>query len=242
MFSVRLLSRGLALALILGLAPASVHAQAFRGQVMQDRGNCSPSRLQLILAAQLQAQQIQGQAYVLGMTAQGNAYQQSMAYPAAIMQQQMMYNQMALMMNSAQYQQQQLQQLTSPPAGAPAAPPPVFGPAGFVDPLMRPAVANPAPPAPAPVRDPAAPVRDPFAKPVVVRDIGPVRDPAPVREIMDPPPVRSKEEEASSKLKLAKLLDRDGFTEKARMRYNEIADKYPGTKAAEEAGALLAKK
>jgi TolA-binding protein len=242
MFSLRFASAGLVFALVWSLAPATAHAQAY-GQPMQG-GNCSPSRYQMLLMAQLQAQRIQGQAYVLGMAVQGNVYQQSMAYPAAAMQQQMMYNQMALMMNASQYQQQQLQQMNTPPGGpgAAAAAPVAFGPAGFVDPLLRPAAPLAAAPAVAPPVAQQVPARDPFAKPIVVRDIPQVRDPAPVREIMDAAPLRSKEEEAAGKLKLAKLLDRDGFAAKARMRYNEIAEKYPGTKAAEEAEELLAKK
>lgn len=258
------LSAGLAFAYFLTLAPTSAHAQGCRGPgmsggssrnqvmpgnwsssqypVMQDRGNCSPSRYQIMLAAQLQT----------GM------YQQALAYPAMAyqqagynqaMQQQMALNQMALMMNASAYQQQQLQQMNTPP-GTPAPAPVAFGPAGFVDPLFRPAVPPAAPAvAPAPAAAQPAMVRDPFVKPVAVRDqvrdpVPVVRDPAPVRELpgLEVPPLRTKEEEASAKLKLAKLLDRDGFTEKARMRYNDIAEKFPGTKAAEEAESLLAKK
>jgi hypothetical protein len=265
-FRYHFLSAGLAVALTLALAPASAHGQGCRGPGMSGgsggrspatpsnwspspyqatASNCSPSRYQLLVAAQLQT----------GM------YQQALAYPALAyqqagygqaMQQQMAYSQVALMMNAQQYQQQQLQMMNAPP-GTPAPAPGAFAAAGFVDPLLRPAVAA----APAPVAPPAA-MRDPFARPVAVRDqvrdpfardqvrdpLPVVRDPAPVREIpgLEVPPLRSKEEEAASKLKLAKLLDRDGLSEKARMRYNEIAEKFPGTKAAEEAESLLAKK
>jgi hypothetical protein len=250
MFSLRFACTGLVFVLVWNLAPTTVSAQTCGGKSMGGQsmgggqamqgGGCGNSRYQMLLMAQLQSQRMQAQTYLIGTAIQGNVYQQSMAYPAAVMQQQMAYNQTALMMNASAYQQQQLQQMNSPP-GTPAPAPVAFGPAGFVDPLLRPAVAAAPAPAVAPVVQ-QAPARDPFARPVVVRDIPQVRDPAPIREIMDAPPLRSKEEEAGSKLKLAKLLDRDGFTEKARMRYNEIADKYPGTKAAEEAEGLLAKK
>lgn len=254
MFLSRSLSAGLAFGLIVTLAPTSAHAQGCRGPGMSGNsaagrnqvpgngsysqnqpmpGNYCPNQYQFLITAQLRA----------GM------YQQSLMYPSLAyqqagynqaMQQQTAYGQIALMMNASAYQQQQLQMMNSP--GGPAATPAAFAQAGFVDPLLRPVVAAPAPAQAAP---PPAMVRDPFGKPAAVRDPVPVvRDPAPVRELpgLEVPALRSKEEEAASKLKLAKLLERDGLVEKARTRYNEIAEKFPGTKAAEEAETLLAKK
>jgi S1-C subfamily serine protease len=49
------------------------------------------------------------------------------------------------------------------------------------------------------------------------------------------------EHDATRKLKLAKSLAEDGLVEKARVRYQEIIDKFPKTKAAAEARELLAK-
>jgi hypothetical protein len=56
--------------------------------------------------------------------------------------------------------------------------------------------------------------------------------PAPASEV-DP------EREAAAKLKLAKMLEKDGLADKAKARYQEILNKYPGSKAAEEARHLL---
>lgn len=49
------------------------------------------------------------------------------------------------------------------------------------------------------------------------------------------------EQEASRKLKLAKMFAADGLIDKAKARYKEIVEKYPGTKAAKEAKELLNK-
>lgn len=48
-----------------------------------------------------------------------------------------------------------------------------------------------------------------------------------------------KEDEAASKLRVAKRLAADGLKEKARERYQEIVQKYPETKAAKSAKELL---
>jgi hypothetical protein len=48
-----------------------------------------------------------------------------------------------------------------------------------------------------------------------------------------------KEDEAASKLRVAKRLAADGLKEKARERYQEIVQKYPETKAAKTAKELL---
>jgi S1-C subfamily serine protease len=48
-----------------------------------------------------------------------------------------------------------------------------------------------------------------------------------------------KEDEAASKLRLAKRLAADGLNERARERYQDIVKKYPDTKAAKEAKELL---
>ena len=228
MFSFRFLSAGLAFALSLAwltLAPASVQAQGFCGPPVRD--NCSPSRYQLM----------QGRQYQQALNYQALSYQQSLMYQQAAMQQQLAFQQVAFLMNAQQIQLQLLQQLTAPPAQQ-AVPVVAAGPAGFVDPLLRPVGVAKAAAPPAPVAQPAE-VRDPFQKPVVVRDAAPVREVVPA---VEPPPGRTKEEEAGSKLKLAKMLANDGFTDKARLRYNEIAEKFPGTKAASEAETLLAKR
>lgn len=49
------------------------------------------------------------------------------------------------------------------------------------------------------------------------------------------------EKDAASKLRVAKKLAADGLTEKAKERYKEIVEKYPGTKAGKEAKELLEK-
>ncbi|HEV3203540.1 MAG TPA: hypothetical protein VGY77_04115 [Gemmataceae bacterium] len=49
------------------------------------------------------------------------------------------------------------------------------------------------------------------------------------------------EQEAARKLKLAKMFAADGLADKAKARYKEIVEKYPGTKAAKEAQELLEK-
>jgi hypothetical protein len=49
------------------------------------------------------------------------------------------------------------------------------------------------------------------------------------------------EQEAARKLKLAKMFAADGLVDKAKARYKEIVEKYPGTKAAKEAKELLEK-
>lgn len=49
------------------------------------------------------------------------------------------------------------------------------------------------------------------------------------------------EQDAARKLKLAKMLAADGLVDKAKARYKEIVEKYPGTKAAKEAKELLEK-
>ena len=49
------------------------------------------------------------------------------------------------------------------------------------------------------------------------------------------------ERDASSKLKLARILAEDGLVDKAKPRLQEIVDSFPQTKAAEEARQLLEK-
>ena len=49
------------------------------------------------------------------------------------------------------------------------------------------------------------------------------------------------ERDAARKLRLARMLERDGLVDKAKMRYQEIVDKYPHTKAGKEAHELLEK-
>jgi TolA-binding protein len=49
------------------------------------------------------------------------------------------------------------------------------------------------------------------------------------------------EQDAARKLKLAKMLERDGLKDGAKKRYKEIIKKYPDTKAAKEAKELLDK-
>ena len=61
-------------------------------------------------------------------------------------------------------------------------------------------------------------------------------NPAPAAEPLDP------EQAASAKLKLAKMLAKDGLEKKARIRYEEIVQQYPKTRAAGEARKLLDKK
>jgi hypothetical protein len=59
---------------------------------------------------------------------------------------------------------------------------------------------------------------------------------APAAEPPDP------EQAASAKLNLAKMLAKDGLEKKARVRYEEILQQYPKTKAAREARKLLDRK
>lgn len=54
-------------------------------------------------------------------------------------------------------------------------------------------------------------------------------------------PANKAEAEAASMLRVAKRLAADGLADKARARYQEVVDKYPNTKAAEEARELLKK-
>jgi FimV-like protein len=68
---------------------------------------------------------------------------------------------------------------------------------------------------------------------VAAKDKEPTKDKAPAPE--------SKEKDASTKLNLIKTLIDDGKKEKAKERLEELIKQYPGTKAAEEAEALLKK-
>ena len=47
------------------------------------------------------------------------------------------------------------------------------------------------------------------------------------------------EQQAAAKLKLAKMLQKDGLVQKAKLRYQDIIKTFPNTKAAEEARTLL---
>jgi hypothetical protein len=69
-------------------------------------------------------------------------------------------------------------------------------------------------------------------------------NPAPEKKATQDKPEDTPEQreyDAARKLKLAKMLEKDGVADKAKARYREIVDKYPGTKAAKEARALLEK-
>lgn len=66
-------------------------------------------------------------------------------------------------------------------------------------------------------------------------------DGKPVEEVTPEQKAQRAEEIAAGKLKLAKILVQDGREDKAAVRFQEIVDAYPDTKAAEEAKELLAK-
>jgi S1-C subfamily serine protease len=57
----------------------------------------------------------------------------------------------------------------------------------------------------------------------------------------DEDPAEKMEKDAARKLKLAKMLAEDGLVDKARLRYKEIIETYPKTKAADDARQLLEK-
>jgi TolA-binding protein len=69
-------------------------------------------------------------------------------------------------------------------------------------------------------------------------------DPGGKRSQPEPPKPRplTPEDKASTKLYLAKLLDKGGKTAIATVRYKEIMDQFPETKAAKEARELLKKR
>jgi hypothetical protein len=147
---------------------------------------------------------------------------QAAAYQQAMYQQMLANQQLAAMAQAQQQLQQQLQQVNSPRVN---------------DPFLAPVAANLPMAAPAP-RNPPAQRIEVNGQPLAREPLGNRRPDFAVQE----PPIRDKEEEAASKLKFAKMLADDGLLAKARTRFGEIAEKYPGTRAAEEAQVLLAKK